>query len=264
MLEWRDSKSSSVLTTSEVPEGHTDLVDGSAALIVKKYRCFNGPNKAHVLFIVIGRFTRLLRLAHFGRKRGSNLFDSIPSMNLTALLRSFTIRTRMHGAIAMVLCLLVFVAGGGLYGIQSLQANNERFIATTHHDLIALGELRGALGNVRRFEKDMVINLDNKEATAKYFPKWQKSLEEAHVQAKALSAHQADEGETAAAQIDQALNVYTEAASPVLRNIMAAKDQVALQVPDANAVLGGQTSRANNAATVAATLAGQESTARTA
>ncbi len=142
-------------------------------------------------------------------------------MNLTQLLRSFTIRTRMHGAIAMVLCLLIFVAGGGLYGIQSLQTNNERFIATTHHDLIALGELRGALGNVRRFEKDMVINLGNKEATAKYFPKWQKSVEEAHAQAKALSAHQADEGETAAAQIDQALNVYTEAASPVLRNIMA-------------------------------------------
>ena len=36
-------------------------------------------------------------------------------------MRHFSIRLRMQGAIAMVLGLLALVAGGGLYGILSLQ-----------------------------------------------------------------------------------------------------------------------------------------------
>ncbi len=140
-------------------------------------------------------------------------------MSLQSLLRSFNIRTRMWGAIAMVLGLLALVAGGGLYGILSLQKSSDDFVQTTHQDLMTLSHLRGSLGDVRRFEKDLLLNLDDAQATAKYLPRWQQSVDDARRYARELKGNQDDEGSRTAAQIDQGLGTYAEAAAPVLKGI---------------------------------------------
>lgn len=147
-------------------------------------------------------------------------------MNLITFLRAFTIRTRMLGAIAMVVGLLVVVAGGGLYELAQLERNTQQFIAHTHHDAVALGDLRGALGNVRRFEKDMIINFDNPSETAKYLPRWQEALAESHRQAGLLDG---------AAAVDSALNAYAALALPVLKQVEAG---TVASVADANRQLG--------------------------
>ena len=74
-------------------------------------------------------------------------------MNLTLALRRFTIRTRMLGAIAMVLTLLVGVGGVGLWGLGQISASNERFIADTYASTVVLAELRTAMGDVRTTKK---------------------------------------------------------------------------------------------------------------
>jgi len=144
-------------------------------------------------------------------------------MNLQSLLRAFNIRTRMWGAIGMVLGLLSLVAGGGLYGILSLQKSSDDFVHSTHKDLMTLSDLRGALGDVRRFEKDMILNLDNAETTAKYLPRWQKAVDDARLHARQLSSDQDDEGARTAARIDQGLGLYAEAAAPVLKDIQSGR-----------------------------------------
>ena len=76
------------------------------------------------------------------------------------LLQRYSIRTRMLGAIAIVLLLLVGVGGTGLFGMWRVEALGDRFANVTFRDATALSGLRAAMGNVRRYEKDMVINLD--------------------------------------------------------------------------------------------------------
>jgi len=147
-------------------------------------------------------------------------------MNLISFLRIFTIRTRMLGAIAMVVGLLVVVAGGGLYELSQLERNTQQFVEHTHHDAVALGDLRGTLGNVRRFEKDMIINFDNPSETAKYLPKWQEALADSHRQAGQL-----DGGAT----IETALNGYAALALPVLQQVQSG---TITSVADANKLLG--------------------------
>ncbi len=144
-------------------------------------------------------------------------------MSLQSLLRSFNIRTRMWGAIGMVLGLLALVAGGGLYGILSLEKNSDEFIHSTHKDLMTLGDLRGALGNVRRFEKDMILNLDDAEATGKYLPRWQQAVDDAQKHTRQLRGSQDDEGSQIADRIEQGLKLYAEAAAPVLKDIQSGR-----------------------------------------
>jgi hypothetical protein len=68
-------------------------------------------------------------------------------MNLSHILRSFSIRTRMYGAMAMVLCLLGLVAAGGIYGLTSLLENPVqastliRSMPIDFCDLVELGKL---------------------------------------------------------------------------------------------------------------------------
>jgi methyl-accepting chemotaxis protein len=155
-------------------------------------------------------------------------------MNLIAFLRAFTIRTRMLGAIAMVVGLLALVAGGGLYELSQLEANTRYFVEHTHHNAVTLGDLRGALGNVRRFEKDMIINFDNPAETAKYLAKWQEAIAEAHRQAQLLMADQGGDGGKTS-PIEEGLNGYTELATPVLRQLTSG---AITSVSDANNQLG--------------------------
>ena len=82
-------------------------------------------------------------------------------MSPTDLIRRFTIRTRMLGAIAMVLFLIALLGSAGLLGLRQVSGVGEQFVAQTHADTVRLAALRAALGDARRFEKDLLINYDN-------------------------------------------------------------------------------------------------------
>jgi methyl-accepting chemotaxis protein len=55
-------------------------------------------------------------------------------MSPTDLIRSFTIRTRMLGAIAMVLFLLALLGSAGLLGLRQVSAASEQFVARMQSD----------------------------------------------------------------------------------------------------------------------------------
>jgi methyl-accepting chemotaxis protein len=143
-------------------------------------------------------------------------------MNLALqLFRRFTIRTRMLGAIAVVLALLALVGGIGAWGLQSLSAHSLRFVQETHENAIQLSHLREGMGNLRRYEKDLLLNYDKPEQVKNYLPKWQAALEATRQAAKALDDGQNDEGTTFARGIQAQLDVYAERAVPVFRQIEA-------------------------------------------
>jgi len=73
-------------------------------------------------------------------------------MNVATWMRSFTIRTRMHGAIAMVLLMFAALALTGLLGGRQLTALHTEATAQTARELQQLGAVRQALAELRRDE----------------------------------------------------------------------------------------------------------------
>ena len=138
---------------------------------------------------------------------------------MNTLLRNFTIRTRMLGAIALVLGLLGLVGGAGLWGLGRVSDSSDRFTTITHADTVVLGELRTAMGDVRRYEKDLVINYDSAAQQAAYRPKWQGAVDTVRARARQLAVSGVPAQADAAKRIDDGLAGYAALALPVLKAI---------------------------------------------
>ena len=97
-------------------------------------------------------------------------------MKFLLLMRTFTIRIRMVGAIAMVLALLAILGGGGMLGMLSIHNMSQQFIEQSHSKMRSLMELRQVTSEMRLAEKDMIGYYDRPEAMRRAFKEWNKSL----------------------------------------------------------------------------------------
>ena len=104
-------------------------------------------------------------------------------------IRQFTIRTRMLGAIAMVMALLTVVGGAGLWGITRVTDGSAKFIAATHAEAVLLTEMGLALGNVRRYEKDQLINAGNAAQLQAYRAQWQAAIDRVRDRSRQIAAN---------------------------------------------------------------------------
>jgi len=140
-------------------------------------------------------------------------------MNLNGLMRRFTIRTRMIGAIGIVLALLTVVGGAGLFGLMRMQALGDQFTAVTFADSNQLADLRALLGGLRRFEKDMVIGYEKPERVLRASAEWARIRERVIEQVKALKGVQHSERSALATRLESELNEYSAAMAPVIKQL---------------------------------------------
>jgi len=141
--------------------------------------------------------------------------------SLTALMRQFTIRTRMLGAIGMVLALLAMLGGTGLVGLQTVQSVNQNYVSEFAERTAQLSELHTALGNLRRYEKDLIINYEREAAQAEYTKKWQESLKQALASADRLKSATAGGKSEANDSLKKSLEGYAAACAPVFKQLAA-------------------------------------------
>jgi hypothetical protein len=92
-------------------------------------------------------------------------------------MRAFTIRLRMRGAIGMVLALFALVGVTGLLGGKHMAELNDAFMSASVSEVRSVGDIRSALGDVRRHEKDMVIDYEDGVAVLKHRELWAKAIE---------------------------------------------------------------------------------------
>ena len=88
-------------------------------------------------------------------------------------LRNYTIRARLYALAAMAIGAMLLIGG---YGLLSQMHSREDFSHYVDNDVEALTQLaniRAGVGNLRRYEKDMLINLGDSKATEKYLSDWQ-------------------------------------------------------------------------------------------
>ncbi|WP_127997133.1 methyl-accepting chemotaxis protein [Piscinibacter defluvii] len=141
-------------------------------------------------------------------------------MNIQDLLRGFSIRTRMLGAIVVVLVLLGLVGGAGIAGMLRIERVAQHFADNTVTEAQQLGQLRSALGDLRRFEKDMVINYEQPGEVQRYQQRWT----EAHARAlglidKMLEGEE-DQDNPLLRKLRPELEAYAQAAQPVIRQLV--------------------------------------------
>ncbi|WP_325340564.1 methyl-accepting chemotaxis protein [Xylophilus sp.] len=100
-------------------------------------------------------------------------------MRLIPLRRSFTIRFRMLGAIAVVLLLLALLGGVGMLSMFRIHGLSEEFVGKSYAHTEQLNTLRSQLAQVRLLEKDMVIQYEKTEAVRKLHGDWNAALQQA-------------------------------------------------------------------------------------
>jgi len=149
-----------------------------------------------------------------------SLYRKIAAMNIVrALLRRFTIHTRMRGAVLLVLALFLLVGATAIVGGSRLKVLNRDGVARALEQQQAIGELRGALGDVRRLEKDMVIDYENGIAVLKAREAWEVAIGRTRKALETLIASESLKDGALVRQSLDHLDAYAKASQPVLQQV---------------------------------------------
>lgn len=98
-------------------------------------------------------------------------------MSLMGQMRNFTIRTRMVGAIGVVLILLLLVGGTGIHGMLRTQDALHDFRHHSYQELVDLSRLKQDIGDLRRHEAAMLLGAGQPQAVDAAQARWQQALE---------------------------------------------------------------------------------------
>ncbi|ART46753.1 methyl-accepting chemotaxis protein [Acidovorax carolinensis] len=142
-------------------------------------------------------------------------------MNLLSLMRLFTIRFRMLGAIGVVLGLLGMLGGAGMLGMFRIHDMSESFVANSFAKVGFMAELRGEMGSIRQHEKDMIIAYEKPESVKAAHTRWLASVEQSKkVAARFLEGTQ-DADNAIAQAIVKRLDSYRDQFAHVARQLEA-------------------------------------------
>ena len=142
-------------------------------------------------------------------------------MNFSALLRQFSIRTRMIGAIAIVLLLLMVVGSVGLFGMQSMRGQTQEFLEKSAERGQRVGALHGAMGEIRRYEKDMIINYEKAEAVKTAHGLWDAARKSAATHLDEVAALSPEDDKAVLMQIKASLETYAQKSANVVAQLEA-------------------------------------------
>ncbi|MDR7269802.1 methyl-accepting chemotaxis protein [Pelomonas saccharophila] len=142
-------------------------------------------------------------------------------MNLATWMRSFTIRTRMQGAIALVLLMFAALGLTGLLGGRQLMTLNVDVTTHAMQDLRHLAAIRQALADVRLEEKQMVIAYEDPDQVKQFRLRWDAAAQRLTQPLQGLQEGKQEENKAVAAEALKFLQDYRTAAQPVLNQIEA-------------------------------------------
>ena len=142
-------------------------------------------------------------------------------MNLFSLMRQFTIRFRMLGAIAVVLVLLGLLGGAGMFGMFRIYSMSEDFMNSSFQEVGYMAQLHNEMGAIRQHEKDMIISYEKPEAVKAAHTKWLESQEKAKKVANQFLQGEEDVDNPVVRDIIKRLDSYKEAFAHVARQLEA-------------------------------------------
>ena len=137
------------------------------------------------------------------------------------LMRNFSIKLRMHSAIVMVLALFGLVGLTALLGGRHLADLNQHFMTHSVQAVHHLGDIRAALGDIRRHEKDLVIQYENAQAVGPLRDRWTASVKDLQAKLNHLLEGEEDADNPVARDALKQVEAYAAATLPVITAIQA-------------------------------------------
>ncbi|WP_295856039.1 methyl-accepting chemotaxis protein [uncultured Xylophilus sp.] len=136
-------------------------------------------------------------------------------MALLLLLRRFTIRLRMYGAIAIVMLLVGLLGGAGIWGMYSIQRTSETFMQSANDANETLASMRAEMSSARQAEKEMIIQYEKPAAVATARREWTAAQDRADKVGRTyVETHAGDNG-AAMQRVLAQLAAYRKTFSPV-------------------------------------------------
>lgn len=142
-------------------------------------------------------------------------------MDLFALMRRFSIKVRMLGAIAVVLLLLVMLGGAGMFGMFRVHELNQSFLRGPFQQTALMSGIQNGLAQVRILEKDMLIQYEQPEALANTHGQWLAGIDSVKQTAQAFSQGAGEAEQQVLQQLLGYLEQYQTLMTPVVRQLLA-------------------------------------------
>ncbi len=103
-------------------------------------------------------------------------------------LKNLSIKARLMSAAVLASVALVVVSGAAALGLDRLDRHFQAFVAQSVATHEALTALRTEFGNLRRFEKDTILQIDDAASAKRYQAQWVQSFDASLSQLEALRA----------------------------------------------------------------------------
>ncbi|MCH7343745.1 methyl-accepting chemotaxis protein [Pelomonas sp. CA6] len=91
-------------------------------------------------------------------------------------LRNYSIRARLFALAALSMLAIALIAANGLWSQARASDDFRHYVAHDVESLARLAEVRAGVGNLRRYEKDLLINLGDPRAVARYKTEWESAF----------------------------------------------------------------------------------------
>ena len=143
-------------------------------------------------------------------------------MNPVSLMRRYTIRTRMLGAIVIVLLALLTIGGAGLAGQRHAGEVSDDLMRHAFAAAAELADLQLAMGELRAHEKDMIIQYENAVEAGAAKDEWLKTYARSQATAQRLAPLLAEDSQRAQLAAALAhLDKFREGFLPVAKQLEA-------------------------------------------
>ena len=136
-------------------------------------------------------------------------------------MRLFTIRTRMLGAIGLVLALLATVGGSGLYAVHHLTELNREYSEHALKEGKAAANVRLSLSHVRQHEKNMVIRYEDTGAVSALRRQWNDELGSLQAKLGSLLEGEEDGDNPLVREALREIQSYQQATQSVVGNLIS-------------------------------------------
>ncbi len=89
----------------------------------------------------------------------------------------FTIRARLYALAGLSMLAMLTIGGSGLWSLSQAREQFAHYQDNDVTSLVILAEIRAGVGNLRRYEKDLLINLADPKAVERYKKDWDGAYE---------------------------------------------------------------------------------------
>ncbi len=92
-------------------------------------------------------------------------------------LRNYTIKTRLFALAGLAILTMLIIGGDGLWSLTKSRSTFVHYVDNEVEGLTQLANVRAGVGNLRRYEKDQLINLADAKAVEKYRKDWSEAYD---------------------------------------------------------------------------------------